>query len=79
MNMTPRKGASATLVLATLALAACDSTGQPQLANPAAKFCVSEGGRYEIVDSQSGALGYCVLPDGARVNAWDYFRDQTTG
>jgi putative hemolysin len=40
------------------------------LPNPAAVFCVEQGGRY-LLDS-----GQCLLPDGTTVDAWDYFRSR---
>lgn len=45
------------------------------LANPAAVFCIEQGGRYEIRKSDAGSQGFCILPDGAEVDAWTYFRE----
>lgn len=50
-----------------------DST---QIANPASVFCIEQGGTLEIVDDGTGQLGYCTLPDGTRVEEWEYFRSQ---
>lgn len=44
------------------------------LANPASEFCVSQGGEVEIVTEADGEVGYCNLPDGTRVEEWEYFR-----
>ena len=44
--------------------------------NPAAGFCVEQGGTYEIVEDTEGQRGLCNLSDGRRVDAWDFFRDQ---
>jgi predicted amidohydrolase YtcJ len=44
------------------------------LANPAAVYCVESGGRYEIRQSDAGAAGICILPDGNEVDAWSHFR-----
>ncbi len=44
------------------------------LANPASEFCVEQGGTVEIVDEEGGQVGYCNLPDGTRVEEWEYFR-----
>jgi predicted amidohydrolase YtcJ/putative hemolysin len=49
---------------------------QQQLANPAAQFCVDEGGTYRVVEDAAGQRGLCVLPDGREVDAWDYFRER---
>ncbi len=48
-----------------------DST---QIANPASVFCIEQGGTLEIVDGETGQVGYCTLPDGTRVEEWEYFR-----
>jgi len=37
-------------------------------ANPAATYCVEQGGTYNLDDST------CVLKTGEKVNAWDFFR-----
>jgi putative hemolysin len=70
--------------LPLLMLSACgsddspaDSTTVPGVANPASEFCVSQGGTVEIVDEANGQVGYCNLPDGSRVEEWEYFRAQT--
>jgi putative hemolysin len=52
------------------------SPGSPGLANPASQFCVDQGGRVEIVDVEEGQVGICVLPDGTRVEEWEYYREQ---
>lgn len=47
----------------------------PGLVNPAAAFCVNEGGAYRIVTDASGAQrGMCKLPDQPEVDAWENFR-----
>lgn len=71
-------------LLATTALvAACGSDAEPRgttpdvgLANPASVFCVEQGGTVEIVDETDGQVGYCNLPDGNRVEEWEYFRSE---
>jgi putative hemolysin len=47
------------------------------LANPASVFCVEQGGTVEIVDEAGGQVGYCTLPDGARIDEWEYFRAES--
>ena len=42
--------------------------------NPAAAYCEALGYEYEIVKDNSGEHGICLLPDGRRVNAWEFFR-----
>lgn len=55
--------------------------GQPAatvLPNPAATFCVENGGSYEIHRAAEGSeSGVCILADGAEVDAWDYFQKET--
>ena len=71
-------------LLATTALvAACGSDAEPTgttpvvgLANPASVFCVEQGGTVEIVDETDGQVGYCNLPDGNRVEEWEYSRSE---
>lgn len=84
--MTPT--AVGVLAVAALLLVACgdddesdddNNTPQNQLANPASVFCVEQGGELEIVDEADGQIGFCNLPDGTRVEEWQYFREQTGG
>lgn len=86
--MTSRRPAARTLSLIaclTGLLAACGGGDSPssteapsddsaQIANPASVFCVEQGGTLEIVDEESGQVGYCNLPDGTRVEEWEYYR-----
>ncbi len=69
------------LLLATTALAACGSDAEPSdtttnIANPASVFCVEQGGTVEIVDEADGQVGYCNLPDGTRVEEFEFFRSE---
>jgi putative hemolysin len=64
----------AALVLTILAAAAMPRPAWA-LANPASTFCVQTGGRSEILQTASGAqIGICILPGGAIVEEWAYFR-----
>jgi putative hemolysin len=64
-------------------LASCGDDEAPSdttaigIANPASEFCVSQGGEVEIVTEDDGEVGYCILPDGTRVEEWEYYRSQT--
>lgn len=50
-------------------------TSEPaQIANPASEHCVASGGTVEIVDEADGQVGYCNLPDGTRIEEWEYYR-----
>ncbi|MEN9804087.1 MAG: hypothetical protein RIS41_934 [Actinomycetota bacterium] len=56
---------------ATTNLPSSDPVG---IANPASEFCVEQGGTVEIVEEEGGQVGYCNLPDGSRIEEWEYFR-----
>ncbi len=71
------------LALAVVGLMACGSDNEPSnnttstgLANPASAFCIEQGGTLDIVDETDGQVGYCNLPDGTRVEEWEYFRSE---
>jgi putative hemolysin len=55
----------------TTAPATTDATSQ--LANPASEYCVAQGGTVELVDEADGQVGYCNLPDGRRVEEWEFY------
>ena len=54
---------------------------QLAIANPASVYCVQQGGRVEIERTDKGERGWCVLPDGRRIEEWKFFRakGQTSG
>ena len=52
---------------------------QLAIANPASVYCVQQGGRLEIVRTNKGEIGICVLPDGRRIEEWEFFRAKTDG
>ena len=47
-----------------------------QAPNPAAAYCVEQGGTYSILEEAEGQRGICTLTDGRSVDAWEYFREQ---
>lgn len=60
--------------LATSAAAQLPET-KTTMANPAATFCIENGGAYEIREDDAGnKLGYCILSDGTEVDAWEFIR-----
>lgn len=75
------------IAVLVLSLAACgDDDNEPadtstplttetptQLANPASEYCVSQGGTVELVDEDEGQVGYCNLPDGRRIEEWEFY------
>jgi len=71
------------LVTGAIALSACGGSaetdapprnGKNQLANPASVYCVDQGGTLEIAQEAEGEVGYCNLPDGTRIEEWEYYR-----
>jgi len=52
-------------------------TAAAEQANPASVYCVEQGGRVDIVDEGGGQSGYCELPDGRRIEEWEYYRSGT--
>lgn len=45
--------------------------------SPASKFCVDSGGRVQIAPSEDGEVGICILPDGQRVEEWDFYESNS--
>jgi putative hemolysin len=44
------------------------------LANPAAVFCVKNGGKSEVRNGPRGQYGVCRLSNGRVVEEWSYYR-----
>lgn len=78
-----KRSVAVIVTFAAAGLGACGSDSEPSdttavgLANPASEFCVDQGGTLEIVDEADGQVGYCTLPDGTRVEEWEYFTAET--
>lgn len=69
------KSTVTTLMILASATAALASETKTTLANPAATFCVENGGTYQLSKDEDGnAVGFCILADGTKVDAWDYIR-----
>lgn len=67
------------LVVVALVLAACGDSSDPQaedveLANPASVHCEDQGGTVELVETDDGQVGICVLEDGRECEEWAYYR-----
>ena len=71
-----------TLVLAAVVMGACVPLRAPtpaapaNLANPASKFCVDQGYKWEARDEAGGQVGYCLFPDGSECEEWAFYRNQ---
>jgi uncharacterized protein len=72
-------------ILGLSVLVSCGADSDPEpvpeprtgLANPASVYCEDAGGTVEIVtDAEGNEAGICVLPDGTRVDEWEYYRDR---
>lgn len=72
------------LVAALIGLTGCgDDDGDDEpvgIANPAAEYCVAQGGESLIATEADGSqTGLCRLPDGTVVDEWEFFRQGTEG
>jgi hypothetical protein len=47
-----------------------------RLPNPASMYCIDHDGELEIVDTDEGQVGYCILTDGTRCEEWDLYRGE---
>lgn len=72
------------LLIALLAVVACstpesvpDSTPVPEIANPAAAYCVEQGYRNEIrTDADGNQYGACIMDDGTECDEWAFYRGE---
>jgi len=44
------------------------------LPNPAAVYCEKLGYEYQIIDTEKGQEGLCVISNNLKLNAWDFFK-----
>ncbi|MBE2232019.1 MAG: DUF333 domain-containing protein [Anaerolinea sp.] len=50
-------------------------TSEPEVANPAAAFCVQQGGQSQILSDEAGnQVGKCLFPDGSQCDEWAFYR-----
>lgn len=52
------------------------SSNPVQIANPASVNCTDAGGTLEIVNEESGQVGYCHLSSGLVCEEWAFFRNE---
>jgi putative hemolysin len=75
------------VILVAVGLSACGGEPSPvptadtfqsplNLANPASKYCVDQGGRLEIREEASGETGYCIFEDGSECEEWALYRGE---
>lgn len=63
------------MIMALALLSPAGALANTGLANPAATYCIAQGGLYGIQDGTDGQTGICQLPDGTKIDAWTYFRE----
>jgi len=62
-------------ILILIGLLAMPSFAQKGFRNPAAAYCERLGYQYNIESDRAGNdVGVCILPNGNKVNAWDFYR-----
>jgi putative hemolysin len=59
------------LVMALVMIA--PTTGRA-LENPAAAYCIALGYEYSVEKSDKGEVGYCLLPNAQKVDAWQFLQ-----
>jgi len=62
--------------LCMVGLAGCATSTEPSvgMANPASVYCGELGGQVEMVQTSSGQVGICLLPNGLRIEEWTLYR-----
>ncbi|WP_322804321.1 DUF333 domain-containing protein [Vibrio alfacsensis] len=75
------KTALGTAMAAAIILAGCStyegatrSNEYTSAANPAAVYCVQQGGELETVTENGERVTYCLLSENERVEQWEYYR-----
>lgn len=71
---TPATAVPLTFLLLLLLSASAGAAPLVGLPNPAAAYCEALGYTFEISNGPDGQSGVCVLPDGRRVGAWEFYR-----
>ncbi|AIV08255.1 MULTISPECIES: putative hemolysin [Vibrio] len=76
-----KKTALVTAVAAAMVLAGCStyegatrSNEYTSAANPAAVYCVQQGGELDTVTENGERVTYCLLSENERVEQWEYYR-----
>ncbi|CAK6711610.1 conserved exported hypothetical protein [Vibrio harveyi] len=76
-----KKTALVTAVAAAMMLAGCStyegatrSNEYTSAANPAAVYCVQQGGELDTVTENGERVTYCLLSENERVEQWEYYR-----
>ncbi|MGR5236437.1 putative hemolysin [Vibrio alfacsensis] len=77
-----KKTSLMTAVATAMVLAGCStyegatrSTEYTPASNPAAVYCVQQGGELETVTENGERVTYCLLSENERVEQWEYYRN----
>ncbi len=63
------------IVLIGTSFAVCGFSNVFGASNPAAHYCEILGYDYSVeIDAEGNEVGLCTLPDGSKVDAWDFYR-----
>lgn len=76
-----KKAVLVTAVVAAMVLTGCStyegatrSNEYTSAANPAAVYCVQQGGELDTVTENGERVTYCLLSENERVEQWEYYR-----
>lgn len=59
-----------------LASPSSESSSSAGLANPAAVYCIEQGGKLRMEENDLGQHGICILSDNTECEEWAYFRGE---
>lgn len=66
---------AATLLIITVSACSSDTpTETVGMSNPAAQFCVDQGGNIEYEQSETGEMSICHTVNGEEIEQWAYYR-----
>ncbi|MBV4369028.1 putative hemolysin [Erwinia phyllosphaerae] len=61
------------ILMATGCAVKTDKPAKLAMKNPASVYCVEQGGKVDIIDTEKGKSGFCTLPSGERVEEWTLY------
>lgn len=68
------------LMFPLLALCGCQPAEEDaQLANPAATYCIEQGGTLAPRKTAEGQTSDCQLPDGRVIEQWEFYKENHSG
>ncbi|WP_285163843.1 putative hemolysin [Shewanella goraebulensis] len=68
------KAVFSTALLISLTACSGDDIKPLNMTNPAADYCIDNGGTRETVEHINGDVSLCTLPDGEVIEEWELFR-----